>query len=421
MNKKKTLFKVSLVSIALLFLLVSSTALAVTEKNASPKITETRITTSVSASHPDIYGDKIVWKDGRNEETGDIYMYDIPTKKETQITTEGYASNPAIYGNSVVWEDWGGEECNIYMYNLTTKKTTQISTSGSANYPVIYDDRILWQDFFNSIVYMYDLTTKKETQIITDGPAYHYDISADRIVYGGYSNMSLGIYVYDLYTNKETQISNNTGVPAIYGDRIAWEEERNGNADIYTYDLSTKKQIQITSSPDAQGSPAIYGNRIVWEDDGGEDDGWENHGIYMYDISTNQKIKISTSGGTIDPQIYGNNVVWEDWRSGNPDIYMATLSTTSPIAAFSASPTSGKAPLKVTFTDKSTGSPTSWKWSFGDGTYSTSSNPIHKYSQEGNYTVKLTATNAAGSSTTTKTNYIKVATNTRPGIYSESK
>ena len=148
-----------------------------------------------------------------------------------------------------------------------------------------------------------------------------------------------------------------------------------------------------------------------------------NHGIYMYDISTNQKIKISTSGGTIDPQIYGNNVVWEDWRSGNPLISTWLPCIQQPLRLLHSLHLQplGKAPLKVTFTDKSTGSPTSWKWSFGDGTYSTASNPTHKYSQEGNYTVKLTATNAAGSSTTTKTNYIKVTTNTRPGIYSESK
>ncbi|WP_394339281.1 PKD domain-containing protein [Methanosarcina sp. UBA5] len=82
---------------------------------------------------------------------------------------------------------------------------------------------------------------------------------------------------------------------------------------------------------------------------------------------------------------------------------------------------SGKASLTVTFTDKSTGSPTKWKWTFGDRTNSTQQNPTHKYSQEGNYTVKLTATNAAGSNTTTKTNYIKVTTNTRPGLYSKSK
>ena len=92
-----------------------------------------------------------------------------------------------------------------------------------------------------------------------------------------------------------------------------------------------------------------------------------------------------------------------------------------PVAKFSAKPTSGKAPLTVAFTDKSTGTPTSWKWSFGDGKTSTTHNPKHKYLQEGNYTVKLTATNDAGSNTTTKTKYIKVTTNTRPGIYSQSK
>ncbi|WP_292373834.1 right-handed parallel beta-helix repeat-containing protein [Methanosarcina sp. UBA411] len=83
-----------------------------------------------------------------------------------------------------------------------------------------------------------------------------------------------------------------------------------------------------------------------------------------------------------------------------------------PIAAFSASPTSGKAPLNVTFTDSSTGSPTAWKWTFGDGTNSTIKNPTHKYSKAGNYTVALTVSNSAGSSTTTKTNYIKVTATT---------
>jgi FOG: PKD repeat len=92
-----------------------------------------------------------------------------------------------------------------------------------------------------------------------------------------------------------------------------------------------------------------------------------------------------------------------------------------PIAAFSASPTSGKAPLSVQFTDKSANSPTSWKWNFGDGTSSTEKNPKHEYLEEGNYKVTLTVTNTAGSSTATKTDYIKVITNTRPGLYSENK
>ncbi len=79
-----------------------------------------------------------------------------------------------------------------------------------------------------------------------------------------------------------------------------------------------------------------------------------------------------------------------------------------PVANFTSNVTSGKAPLTFSFKDKSNGSPTSWKWSFGDGSTKTSQNPVHTYSKAGSYTVKLTVTNAAGSNTTTKTNYIKV-------------
>jgi len=68
-----------------------------------------------------------------------------------------------------------------------------------------------------------------------------------------------------------------------------------------------------------------------------------------------------------------------------------------PVAAYSftpSSPTSGQA---VTFTDISTGSPTAWAWSFGDGVTSTYQNPSHTYSTTGTFTVTLTASNAGGS------------------------
>jgi hypothetical protein len=43
----------------------------------------------------------------------------------------------------------------------------------------------------------------------------------------------------------------------------------------------------------------------------------------------------------------------------------------APVANFSGSPTSGVKPLSVSFTDQSTGSITSWAWTFGDGGTST--------------------------------------------------
>ena len=50
--------------------------------------------------------------------------------------------------------------------------------------------------------------------------------------------------------------------------------------------------------------------------------------------------------------------------------------------------------LSVTFTDSSTGLPTSWSWAFGDGGTSTAQNPSHTYTAAGSYTVALTAFNA---------------------------
>ncbi|AKB36565.1 cell surface protein [Methanosarcina siciliae C2J] len=80
-----------------------------------------------------------------------------------------------------------------------------------------------------------------------------------------------------------------------------------------------------------------------------------------------------------------------------------------PVADFTATPTSGDAPLAVNFTDTSTGSPTSWFWDFGDGANSTAQNPSHTYSAEGSYTVNLTVENAAGSDFESKSDYIEIS------------
>jgi beta propeller repeat protein len=368
----------------------------------------------------------------------DIYMYDLSTRKEKRITTNPSASlYPAIYGNRIVWEDSRNGNDNIYMYDVSTSKETQITTSGSASDPAIYGDRIVYFDYrdgkdgtFN--IYMYDLSTKKETQIVNSWRGvYNPAIYGDRIVWEDSRNDdgtgNTDIYMYDLSTKKETRItpSYEGGEdnpyqlnPEIYGNKIVWWDARNYDLagwDIYMYDLSTKKETRITTNKSDQATPDIYGNRIVWMDGrngGGSVGEYQrpigNWNIYIYDFSTHTEPHTTDRSSQQFPAINGDRIVWQDNRSGNWDIYMGTLST-SPVAAFSASPTSGKAPLKVTFTDKSTGSPTSWKWSFGDKTYSTAKNPVHKYTAAGKYTVSLTVKNAAGSNTKTMTGYIKVS------------
>ncbi|WP_052292253.1 PKD domain-containing protein [Methanosphaerula palustris] len=88
--------------------------------------------------------------------------------------------------------------------------------------------------------------------------------------------------------------------------------------------------------------------------------------------------------------------------------YITVTQVPVPVANFSANVTNGTSPLSVGFTDLSTNSPTDWHWDFGDGTTSTMQNPVHTFSDIGTYTVNLTATNAGGNATQTKTDYITV-------------
>nr|MEE4266491.1 S8 family serine peptidase [Candidatus Krumholzibacteria bacterium] len=85
-----------------------------------------------------------------------------------------------------------------------------------------------------------------------------------------------------------------------------------------------------------------------------------------------------------------------------------------PVAEFTGTPTSGETPLAVQFVDFSSGDPSSWSWTFGDGGTSTAQNPGHTYTAAGSYTVSLTASNGDGSDTETKTGYITVTDPVQP-------
>ncbi len=98
----------------------------------------------------------------------------------------------------------------------------------------------------------------------------------------------------------------------------------------------------------------------------------------------------------------------------------STCGNLPPVANFSGTPTIYTAPASVTFTDLSqpAGLVTTWTWDFdvtnvGGGTvspatFSGQTPPTVSYPNPGLYTVRLTATNANGSTIETKTDYINV-------------
>jgi PKD repeat protein len=93
-----------------------------------------------------------------------------------------------------------------------------------------------------------------------------------------------------------------------------------------------------------------------------------------------------------------------------------SCSNNPPVAAFTASSTAPLLNETVSFTDQSTNAPTSWAWSFSpnsvvyvNGTNASSQNPEVQFTAVGQYTVTLEASNAYGTDSEVKTDYINVA------------
>jgi PKD repeat protein len=84
----------------------------------------------------------------------------------------------------------------------------------------------------------------------------------------------------------------------------------------------------------------------------------------------------------------------------------------SPTASFTSSVTTVCAGSTVSFTDFSSGIPTSWSWNFGDNSaFGADQNPTHTYSTPGTYQVTLVVTNSVGSDSFTLSAPITVLPN----------
>ncbi len=147
-----------------------------------------------------------------------------------------------------------------------------------------------------------------------------------------------------------------------------------------------------------------------------------SNGIPPYTITTDNAslppvpTTVASSGGTFGvtvPAGTAATTVTYTVRDAAEHTVDVTLDVTfvppaAPVADFIGIPVSGTAPLAVNFTDLSTGTPTTWAWSFGDGNTSAAQNPSNTYVNPGTYSVTLVATGAGGSDSETKTGYITV-------------
>jgi PKD repeat protein len=161
--------------------------------------------------------------------------------------------------------------------------------------------------------------------------------------------------------------------------------------------VSGNPPLTVTFTDTTLGSPTYWG----WSFGDGDLSGLQNP-VHTYTMPGTYTVSLFVSAGTIHNVTAVNNYITVT-DPGSPAV----------VSGFTASPTSGTAPLTVDFTDESTNTPTSWDWNFGswsaaDHGVSTEQNPSHTYAAAGTYTISLSARNTNGGDTFIREDYITV-------------
>ncbi|MFA5295804.1 MAG: PKD domain-containing protein [Methanoregulaceae archaeon] len=169
-------------------------------------------------------------------------------------------------------------------------------------------------------------------------------------------------------------------------------------ADFSATPTSGTAPLDVTFTDQSAGDITSW----AWDfDNNGVIDSTLQHPSYTYTTAGTYTVALTVTGpGGSDTET----------RTGCVTVMDAAV---APVADFSATPTSGTAPLDVTFTDQSTNSPASWKWEYRAGSgswmqFSTLQDPSFSFTTSGTYDIRLTVGNSAGSDERIRTGYIVV-------------
>ncbi len=182
-------------------------------------------------------------------------------------------------------------------------------------------------------------------------------------------------------------------------DQPQWTYEADPRADLYSEAISGAQRLPNGNTLICDGTHGVLfevtsAGETVWR--------YVNPVINSGPLTQGEEIPLDGRGhqynAVFKVRRYPNDyvgLVGRDLTPGDRIEYDAR-----PLADFSYSPIAPVTGQVVSFSDASTGEPTSWMWDFGDGSTSSQQNPNHIFEAAETYTVILQASNSSGSDTT---------------------
>ena len=336
-------------------------------------------------------------------ERQDLYFTLKENEKDAFIFMNGYYDKRIIAANVIyvfcdILQDYLGdhsvvEDFILYQLNESNKDMDNyLFWWKQKNYDLIVDNlKSDFMDFVKSDGYRIILNSDKKLLNSIN------DLSKNL---GKYLSPWASVYkyseeAYKLATIAITGSSQNFGVMI----PVSFDGLKNSKPSVNTRSISnlTESSVTLGGNIISSGGLPILSSGVCWNTS-------SNPEVNDHTPRTNDGIKSSSftsqisglsSGETYFARAYATNDLGTGY--GNQVVFTTIKTTPAPVADFTISISNPKKGESIQFTDKSTLSPTSWLWDFGDGASSSIKNPTHTYSIAKSYTVTLTAKNSYGS------------------------
>ncbi|MGE5701700.1 MAG: hypothetical protein ACM32O_04150 [Clostridia bacterium] len=233
---------------------------------------------SVAKRGMDMSENYAVWVTDHDDKQA-ITLYNLDNETVEKIAdTDSIKSRPVTAGNYVAWVDYKQSSGDIYLYDIASKKEpvrlTDKTFKIKDNEIDISRDYVVWTDARDNNIYLYDIKMGGAAVKVTNsGKASRPTVSNMYLAWQDTRNGDADIYYYDLKMKKEyraTDDSDDQKNPDIFDDMIVFEDSRNNVIEIYEYDITNDSETRLTKSKSqdkGKESPEISGKYAVYYED----------------------------------------------------------------------------------------------------------------------------------------------------------